>query len=180
MRPWRRCAGALALVLAACTSAGERIYNLRIYRPDPQGYLFAAGTESRAVATYISGNPFAIAPATLANIVAASLQSAFPGRDVRFAVRRTSDVRSDVAMVVAFDPPTGTSPGRLCASPRRVPSAPSGDTVTTMMAFCFGGQAVVGIEGRLDRRKGAGDAEFVLLLRDMARRMFAKVPTQTS
>jgi hypothetical protein len=49
-----------------------------------------------------------------------------------------------------------------------------------MMAFCFGGQAVVGIEGRLDRRKGAGDAEFVLLLRDMARRMFAKVPTQTS
>jgi hypothetical protein len=176
----RRCAAAaLALVLAACVPVGERIYHLNIYRPDPQGYLFAAGTESRAVATHISGNPFVIAPATLANVVAASLQSAFPGRDVRFAVRRTSDVRSDVAMVVAFDPPTGTSAGRLCASPGRIPSAASGDTVTTMMAFCHGNQPMVSIEGRLDRRKGAGDAEFVLLLRDMARRMFETAPTRT-
>ncbi len=175
----RRAAGALALLLAACVPVGERIYNLNLYGHDPQGYLFAGGTESRSVATYISGNPFGIAPATLANVVAASLQSAFPSRDVRFAVRRSSDVRSDVAMVVAFDSPTGTSAGRLCLSPGRIPSAPSGDTVTTIMAFCHGNRPMVSISGRLDRRKGASDAEFVLLIRDMARRMFDVPPIQT-
>lgn len=161
---------ALAILVAGCETPGERIYNLNVYRPDPPSYLFS-GTVSRAVPTYVSGNPFGISPESLANVVGVSLQSAFSSRDVRFAVREEEGLRDDVSMVVAFDAPGGTSPRRVCAAPSRIGSAPSGGAITTLMTLCFGDRPVVSIEGRLDRRAGIGDKEFVSLIRDMARRM---------
>jgi hypothetical protein len=47
-----------------------------------------------------------------------------------------------------------------------------GESVRTLMAFCFSGVPVVSIESKVARGSGAGDRTFVLLLRDMTRRMF--------
>ncbi|MDP6952236.1 MAG: hypothetical protein QGF53_05690, partial [Alphaproteobacteria bacterium] len=92
--------------------------------------------------------------------------------DVTFATRRSAGLRDDVFMVVAFDPPVNASAHRLCRNQDRTPSAPAGDSVRTLMTFCFSGAPVVSIESKVARASGAGDKAFVLLLRDMARRMF--------
>ncbi len=104
----RGVAVALALAaLAGCVASNDQIYNLNIYRSDPNSHLFAGGSDTRGIATYISGNPFGMAPESLADVTAASIESAFPNRKVRFAVRRSEPVRDDVAMVVVYDPPPG-------------------------------------------------------------------------
>lgn len=162
----------LAALVAGCAFSDQQIYNRLTYRTYPQSYLFGSGSDSRAVPTHISGNPFGIAPATLANVVAAALQSAFPTSDVIFATRRGSGLRHDVDMVVAFDPPDNASPQWLCQMLGRTPSRPLGTSVHTMMTFCWAGTPLVSIEGRFDRAGGAGDQAFVTLLRDMLRRMF--------
>lgn len=168
---WRRAALVLAILLAGCVSQRERVYNVNTYSPDASTYLFSGASASRAVPTYVIGNPFGASEEVLANVVAAALQSGFPGRDVRFAVRPEDGLRDDVAMIVAFDPPGGTSPKDVCRAPGRVGFAPSGNAVITLMTFCFGSRALASAEGRLDRRAGIGDTDFVLLIRDMARRM---------
>ena len=62
----------IAIVLVAgCAIGGERIYNLIAHRADPSGYLYADAQSSSNIATHISGNPFGVAPETLANIVGA-------------------------------------------------------------------------------------------------------------
>ena len=169
---------ALCIAIAACAIAPDRIYNHNFYRNEAQSYLISTATKSRNIPTYISGNPFGISQTTLANIVASSIQSAFPNREVGFAVRESDDVRTDVKMVVAFDPPIGTAGNRLCRAPGRVPTAPSAEAIRTVMAFCFANGPIVSIEGRMGRTSGVGDAEFVTLLRDMARRMFETSPTK--
>jgi len=40
------------------------------------------------------------------------------------------------------------------------------------MAFCFSGVPVVSIQSKVSRGSGAGDKAFVLLLREMTRRLF--------
>jgi len=169
----------LCFATVACGVTSDRIYNLNLYRRDAQSFLISGATNSRNIPTFISGNPFGISPTTLANIVASSIQSAFPSREVGFVVRDSDDVRTDVLMVVAFDPPTATVGRQLCAAPGRIPSAPSSEAIRTVMAFCFGNRPLVSIEGRLDRGSGVGDAEFVVLLRDMTRRMFETSPTKS-
>jgi hypothetical protein len=171
-RGWRPAALVLAVLAAGCVTQQKRIYNLNTYAPDPPTYLFSGASASRAVPTYVVNNPFGGSPEAVANVVAAALQSAFPTRDVRFAVRPEEGLRDDVAMVVAFDPPGGTSPKQVCRTPGRIGFAPSGTAVRTMMTFCYGARALTSIEGRLDRRAGIGDKEFVALVRDMAKRMF--------
>lgn len=162
----------MSLLAGACALGNQRIYNHQIYRTNAANYLFAAGTNSRAVPTFIAGNPFGIAPATLANVVSSSLQSAFPSGDVTFATRRSAGLRDDVSMVVAFDPPSNASAHRLCRNRDRTPSMPVGDSVRTLIAFCFANVPVVSIESKVTRGSGAGDKAFVLLLRDMTRRLF--------
>ena len=164
------------LLVAGCAVGGERIYNLITHRSDPSGYLFADGQTGSNIATHISGNPFGVAPETLANIVGAGLQSAFANTSVTFVTRPTENVRRNMIMVVAFDPPVGTKPAVLCRAPGRTPWAPSSKTVRAMMAFCFGTAPLVSIEGRIPRSGGAGDRDFVLLIRDMALRMFEAGP----
>ena len=161
-----------ALLASACALGDKRIYNHKVFRPNATSYLIAGGTDSRAVPTFIVGNPFGIAPATLANVVSSSLQSAFPGRDVTFATRRTTGLRDDVFMVVAFDPPKTASAHRLCRNRGRISSITVGESIRTLMAFCLAGTPLVSIESKVARGSGAGDKTFVLLLRDMARRMF--------
>ncbi len=168
----------LLIALAACAIASDRIYNLNIYRRDAQSVLFAGSTKSKNVPVFISGNPFGIAQVTLANIVASSIQSAFPNRDVGFLVLKTDDVRTDVSMVVAFDPPIGTTGVHVCRAPTRIPNLPTSESVRTVMAFCFGDRPLASVEGLLDRGSGVGDADFVLLIRDMTRRMFETSPTK--
>lgn len=170
---------ALCFATAACSVAPERIYNHNYYRNQAQSYLISTATESRNIPTYISGNPFGISQTTLANIVASSIQSAFPNREVGFAVHESDEVRTDVKMVVAFDPPIGTAGHRLCQAPGRVPAVPSADAIRTVIAFCFADSPIVSIEGRMGRASGVGDAEFVTLIRDMVRRMFETSPTKS-
>lgn len=166
----------MALVLcfatAACTVAPDKVYNHNLYRSDAQSFLISSSTKSRNIPTFISGNPFGISQTTLANIVASSLQSAFPSRDVGFAVRQSDDVRTDVSMVVLFDPPKGTTGIRACGAPSRLSSVPSGEAIRTVLAFCFGNRPLASIEGRMSRSSGVGDAEFVTLIRTMTRRLF--------
>ena len=126
-----------ALLASACALGDKRIYNHKVFRPNATSYLIAGGTDSRAVPTFIVGNPFGIAPATLANVVSSSLQSAFPGRDVTFATRRTTGLRDDVFMVVAFDPPKTASAQRICRSRGRISSITVGESIRTLMAFCL-------------------------------------------
>ena len=128
----------IAIVLVAgCAIGGERIYNLITHRADPSGYLYADAQSSSNIATHISGNPFGVAPETLANIVGAGLQSAFAHTSVTFVTRPTEDVRRNMVMVIAFDPSVGTKSSARRA-PDRTPWAPSIETVRAMMAFCFG------------------------------------------
>lgn len=162
----------VAVLLAGCAIFDQQIYNRLAYRAHPNNYLFGSGSDRNAVPTHISGNPFGIAPATLANVVAAALESAFPTSDIIFATRGGSGLRRDVAMVVAFDPPDNASPQGLCRMLARTPSRPLGTSVHTMMTFCWSGTPLVSIEATFDRAGGAGDQAFVALLRDMLRRMF--------
>ena len=167
----------IAIVLVAgCAIGGERIYNLITHRADPSGYLYADAQSSSNIATHISGNPFGVAPETLANIVGAGLQSAFAHTSVTFVTRPTEDVRRNMVMVIAFDPSVGTKSSALCRAPDRTPWAPSIETVRAMMAFCFGDAPLVSIKGRIPSSGGAGDSDFVLLIRDMALRMFETGP----
>ena len=77
----------IAIVLVAgCAIGGERIYNLITHRADPSGYLYADAQFSSNIATHISGNPFGVAPETLANIVGAG--DAFRHFDVRVERRQ--------------------------------------------------------------------------------------------
>lgn len=164
----------LAALVAGCAFSDQQIYNARVYRPNPESYLFGGATKSRAIPTHIAGNPFGIAPATLANVVAAALQSTFPTSDLIFATRGGSGLRRDVDMVVAFDPPVNASPLALCRMLGRTPSRPLGTSVHTMMTFCLAGTPLAAIEGTFDRADGAGDQAFVTMLRDMLRRMFSR------
>lgn len=167
----------IAIVLVAgCAVGGERIYNLITHRSDPSGYLYADGQTGSNIATHISGNPFGVAPEPLANIVGAGLQSAFANTTVTFVTRPTENVRRNMTMVVAFDAPIGTQSASLCRAPGRTPWAPSSKAVRAMMAFCFGDTPLVSIEGQIPRSGGAGDRDFVMLIRDMALRMFEAGP----
>jgi len=172
MRAFRALALIACFAVTACAVTSDSIYNLNLYRRDAQSFLISSATNSRNIPVYISGNPFGISPTTLANIVASSVQSAFPNREVGFVVRETDDVRTDVSMRVVFDPPAGTTGIRVCGAPGRIASLPSSEAIRTVAAFCFGNRPLVSIEGKLDRGGGVGDAEFVVLLRDMTRRMF--------
>ena len=163
---------ALAVLAGGCSLPDQLIHSRVSYRPDPEGYLIGSGSSARAVPTYVIGNPFGIPQEQLANIVSVALDSAYASRDVRFAVREEDGLRKDVSMVVAFDPPPGTPADRMCRAPDRIQSAPSGGSIITSMAFCFGKDPLASIAGRLDRQAGVGDKEFVALLRDMIRRMF--------
>lgn len=167
----------LVLAMAGCGVTSDRIYNLNVYRASAQSTLFAGSTASKNVPVFISGNPFGIQQMTLANVIASSLQSAFPNRQVGFVVRDTEDVRSDVSMIVAFDPPPGTTGVLVCGAPNRLTSSPTSEAIRTVMAFCFGDRPLVSVEGKLDRSSGVGDADFVVLLRDMTRRMFEAGPS---
>ena len=140
------------------------------------GYLYADGQTGSNIATHISGNPFGVAPEPLANIVGAGLQSAFANTTVTFVTRPTENVRRNMTMVVAFDAPIGTKSASLCRAPGRTPWAPSSKAVRAMMAFCFGDTPLVSIEGQIPRSGGAGDRDFVMLIRDMALRMFEAGP----
>lgn len=164
------------LFVAGCAVGNQRIYNLITHRSDPSGYLFADGQASSNIATYISGNPFGLAPETLANIVGAGLQSAFASTDVTFVTRHTENMRKGMFMAVAFDSPIGIKPAALCQAPGRTPRVAGGDKVRAKMVFCYGGAPLVSIDGHVPRRGGAGDQDFVLLIRDMARRMFETGP----
>ena len=163
---------ALAVLAGGCSLPDQRIYNRVTYRLDSEGYLIGSGSSARAVPTYVVGNPFGIPQPQLANIVGVAMQSAYASRDVRFAVQEEEGLRKDVTMVVAFDPPPGTSAERMCRAPDRIPTAPSAGEIITAMSFCYGRDPMASILGRLDRRAGVGDKEFVVLIRDMTRRLF--------
>lgn len=165
---------ALAALLAGCSASGNRLHDVQHYRPDPFGYLVAGGTESRAVATIVAGNPFGVRPDTLASVVAAGLQGAFPGSGVRFATRPENGVRRDVTMIVAFDPPPNIGPAHICARRGAVPTGGAGRAIDTVIAFCHADAAIAGIRGRLARGAGLGDPGFVGALRDMTRRLFQR------
>jgi hypothetical protein len=175
-RIFRTAGTALLLLTTACSVGGERIYNLTTYRTDPGGYLFADNQSANVIPTYISGNPFGGAPETLENVVGAALQSAYSSRDVTFATREVANMRRDMPLVVAFDPPVGTPATSLCRRPGRISWSPAGETVRVQMAFCFGDTPLVSIEGRIPRSSGVSDREFVTLIRDMLRRMFETGP----
>ena len=162
---------ALAGLLAGC-ALGARIQSVQEYRLNAISHLIADGSEHRDVATIVAGNPFGVAPATLAGVVAAGLQGAFPEAEFRFATRPGDTVRRDVSMVVAFDPPPWAGPKDLCAAAGRVPAGAAGADIRVVAAFCHGPGAIVGIEGEVARGEGVGDPAFVGLIRDMARRMF--------
>jgi len=82
-------------------------------------------------------------------------------------------------MAVAFDPPISTSGQVLCQSGGRAGSQPNSESIRVVMAFCLSDRPLVSIEGKLNRRAGAGDAAFVSLIRDMTRRMFETAPPKT-
>lgn len=161
----------LVLAATACSFGGDRIYATQTYRPNPASHLMAAG-ESRDITTIVAGNPFGTSPATLASVVVAGLQSAFPNARLRFVTQPGEGTRRGVVYIVVFDAAPGAGPNSICARQGRVATAPSPDAVNVAMAFCHGREPLVAIRARLDRAAGLGDQAFVRLIRDMAQRMF--------
>lgn len=161
----------LVLAATACSLGGDRIFAVQTYRPNPTSHLIVAG-ERRDIATIVAGNPFGTAPATLASVVVAGLESAFPGAGLRFVTQPGEGTRRGVVYIVVFDAAPGAGPNSICARQGRVATAPSPDAVHVTMAFCYGREPLVGIRARIDRAAGLGDQAFVRLIRDMAQRMF--------
>lgn len=163
---------AAALALALCACSADRLSEVYDYRGDAQGYLFAAGTETRNVATVVTGNPFGVDPVRLARSVASVIQGAVASRDVVFVIDASLEVRRDVSLVVAFDAPPAATPAAICARGGRVPTAPAAREIDITMAFCHGSAAVAGARGRVARGAGAADASYAGILREMTRRIF--------
>ena len=164
---------ALAVALGACSSA-DRLSEVYDYRRDAADYIFAAGTETRNVATVVTGNPFGVDPERLARSVASAVQDAVASRDVVFVIDAGLEVRRDISLIVVFDAPPDATPPAICARGGRVPTVPAAREIDITMAFCHGSGAVAGARGRVAR--GAGEASYAAMLRDMTRRIFGFRP----
>jgi len=157
--------------LAACAGPSDGVFEASHYIASPAAYVFGRHATPN-VATYVNGNPFGLSQESLAKTVAAAMDAAVASRDVHFVVNRGETVRTNMLVVVAFDPGINIGPGRLCASPSAVASVPSSDQVDIVMAFCLGDRTASGVRGRLRRPVAASDRVFVSTIARMTEALF--------
>jgi len=132
MRLFSKAAAVGSLVLlTGCVTVYGPYYSVS----SPSSFLSyaAAGNDFRVV---VSGNPFTQPDAEVAQSITDKLNRKFRYLNTNFTVTPDATEVPPYKMVFAFNPPLGMSADTICADPVNVPSAPSGDKLRILAAFC--------------------------------------------
>ena len=131
----------------------------------------AERTEQGPVLAVVVGNPYATDEARLTSMVTDAMAAGISGLSVDFVTDPSQAAAAEPRLVVALDP-VGDPPGSaLCRSPTPVRTAPAGDELRVLAAFCDGARAIGSVETQ-DTVSGPTDRRFQRLLWRTASALF--------
>ncbi len=171
---WRQWSALLAAgvagLLAAC---GDGPASNVTYKLGPQVWdFFWFAVKDGPVLVVVDGNPFQADPSTVADAVAAAMQSGFSEPFVKFTASAPSAAHADHRMIWTMNPAPGYDINAVCGERRPATAPVTGRRLEMRVAFCQGGRLLSAVHGWMPAgQAGPGRKEWRNLIAQMARQL---------
>ncbi|MSO93353.1 MAG: hypothetical protein EXQ86_08140 [Rhodospirillales bacterium] len=149
-----------ALTITGCDYYG-RTEAVRAYyhRPGIE-QTFTYGARDGTFPAVVVGNPFAGEKAALDRAVVDAMSEAYRGAPTRFIATPADGARPYIRIVMLFDPPITANGGAACRNPSALPSAPTGERMRILAAFCSGDDVMSDVVASAPAVTSPGDPVF--------------------
>lgn len=125
----------------------------------------------RSVRVEVYGDPFSVATDAFAGQVAANMNQA-NAAPAHFSAHAGNDARRAYHVVWNFSPPRESlAPNQVCRTTSAPPGA-GGTPIDAYAAFCYGGDALTSVRGRLYYTDTQNSVEFLHLVDAMTEQLF--------
>jgi hypothetical protein len=151
-----------ALLLAGCAPPPQVVVEPGLDHLSAREALAARRAEG-PVRAVVHGQPFVQSEAGRDALVTRAMADGVRGLEVRFATDPTVVPSPEPHLVVLLNPLGSPSLQQVCARPESLPTAPAGERLTVVAAFCEGAEPI-GLARAEDAVAGPGDRRFQRLL----------------